>query len=110
MQEEYGESHPDLLLPKRKEPFTVEILDSLSDIRSGTVRVAGRQLLDWDSEHGRALWAAFCTVCSTGLRKSEIARTSSDEKRPIATRASVRFRIGGRLYENPTAALLRSMG
>ena len=110
IQEEYGESHPDLLLPKRKEPFTIEILDRLSSIPSGTVRVAGRQTLVWESEPGRALWALLCTLCSTGLRKSEVCRTSSDEKRPIAMRSSVRYRIGGVVLSAPTADQLRSMG
>ena len=110
IQEEYGESHPDLLLPKRKEPFTREILDGLSDIPSGKVRVAGRQLLIWESEFGRALWAVLCTLCSTGLRKSEVGRTSPDETRPIAMRGSVRYRIGGQILASPTADQFRSMG
>ena len=109
LQEEYGVSHPDLLLPKRKEPFTIEILESLGAIPSGTLPMAGGRPLQWDSVFGRAFWAALCTVCSTGLRKSEIARTSTEETRPIAMRGSLRYRIGGRLTGSPTIDELRAM-
>ena len=67
VQQEYGESHPTLLLPKRKEPFTRDILDRLSGIKSGQVPFGRGTTLDWDSHRGRSLWALLCTLCCTGF-------------------------------------------
>ena len=75
VQAEYGVSHPGLLVPTRKEPFTREVLDGLADVADGAVRVPGYGLLCWASVTGRSLWALLCTLCSTGFRKSEVART-----------------------------------
>jgi hypothetical protein len=110
VQEEYGDTHPNLLVPDRKEPFTREILESIADIRDDTVTVGGRERLRWDTPVGRALWALLCTLCSTGFRKSEVSRTSPSETRPIASRASAVFRIGGVLTSSPTKAQLLRMG
>ena len=110
LQVEYGDTHPNLLVPERKEPFTREILDGIASISDDSVMIGGREHLRWNSRTGRALWALTCTLCSTGFRKSEVSRTNPSETRPIATRASVVYRIGGVLYASPTVDQLQRMG
>ena len=119
VQEEYGEDHPNVLVPKRKEPFTTEILDAIGALpcrgyASADAR-AQRPLL---GQHvfGRALWAMLCVLCAAGLRKSEVARTEGSpaaearHRRPIAMRRNAIYRIGGRELACPTAEDFRAMG
>ena len=117
VQEEYGEDHPNVLVPKRKEPFTTEILDAIGALPGDTrVPMPGRRNLCWGDVFGRALWAMLCVLCAAGLRKSEVARTEGSpeaatrHRRPIAMRRNAIYRIGGRELACPTAEDFRAMG
>jgi hypothetical protein len=108
VRDEYADSHPDLLLPKRKEPFDRAVIEGISNVRSGSVRYAGQPLI-WESPVGKSLWALFCTLLVTGFRKSEVARRSGTDAHPIAMRGNLTFRVRGQYLDAPSPAQLASM-
>ena len=108
MREHIALHGPESLQPRRKEPFTPTILAKLVNVPNGLQLGHGLGTLEWHTTPGRALFALICTLSACGFRKAEVAQ-SSDTDHFIAMRGNLSFRIGGVVYLNPTAELLRKL-
>jgi hypothetical protein len=110
MQELYKVEHgAEALLPKRKEPFTIQIIATLLAIPNG-VRF-GTRLVDND-EHFWIVWRAFVSLkCSGGFRTAELALPALVKLWNMgrAARLLVSWIIGQILFKCPTLAQLRSI-
>ena len=99
------------LIPKRKQPFTREILlDTMLGAPEGFKM--GRYTLRWQSRQGRSLKALTKTLASTGFRKAEISVDKVGEKcdADCLARSSLAWYLRGRHYEatKAPAELLRN--
>jgi hypothetical protein len=86
------------LIPKRKEPFTREILlDTILGAPEPTV--IGRFTLTWASRSGRSIRALTKTLASTGFRKAEISIEKAGQ--PLCdclTRAGLSWLLRGKVF------------
>ena len=86
------------LIPRRKEPFTREILlDTILGAPDSTV--IGRFTLTWASRSGRSFRALTKTLASTGFRKAEISVDKVGQ--PLCdclTRAGLSWLLGGKIF------------
>jgi hypothetical protein len=91
------------LIPKRKEPFTREILlDTILGAPSGTV--VGRFKLVWASRSGRSLIGLTKTLASTGFRKAEVSVEKAGQSLvDCLTRAGLSWLLRGRVYASGSA-------
>ena len=91
------------LIPKRKEPFTRDIL--LNTILGAPDATAvGRFKIVWASRSGRALRALTKTLASTGFRKSEVSVEKIGQ--PLCdclTRASLSWLLRGKVFASGSA-------
>ena len=91
------------LIPKRKEPFTREILlDTILGAPEATT--VGRFRIAWASRSGRSLRALTKTLASTGFRKAEISVEKADQ--PLCdclTRAGLSWLLRGKVYASGCA-------
>jgi hypothetical protein len=91
------------LIPKRKEPFTREILlDTILGAPEATT--VGRFKIAWASRSGRSLRALTKTLASTGFRKAEISVEKADQ--PLCdclTRAGLSWLLRGKVYASGCA-------
>ena len=100
------------LIPKRKEPFTREILvDGLLATPPGFC-ISGSWALDWLSRSGRSLRGLICTMAQTGFRKRElVAADPAGAWDPnCLPRSALSFLLRGKIYSQHEApdALLRN--
>ena len=96
------------LLPARRDPLGPDLLRRLLRTPKGTV--LGTTRVDWNSTIFLCLGGMFALGGGTGFRKSEVAlpsQTAFDDRR--LSRASVLWLIDGTLYNDPSAAQLRSL-
>ena len=91
------------LIPKRKEPFTREILlDTILGAPEGTA--VGRFKIAWASRSGRSLRALTKTLASTGFRKAEISVDKIDQSlSDCLTRAGLSWLLRGKVYASGSA-------
>ena len=91
------------LIPKRKEPFTREILlDTILGTPNATV--VGRFQLIWSSRSGRSLRGLTKTLASTGFRKSEVSVEKAGQSLcDCLTRANLTWLLRGRIYASGAA-------
>jgi hypothetical protein len=91
------------LIPRRKEPFTREILlDTILGAPSGTV--IGRFRLDWASRSGRSLSGLTKTLASTGFRKAEVSVDKAGQSLcDCLTRAGLSWLLRGKIYASGSA-------
>jgi hypothetical protein len=91
------------LIPRRKEPFTREILlDTILGAPSGTV--IGRFRLDWASRSGRSLRGLTKTLASTGFRKAEVSVDKAGQSLcDCLTRAGLSWLLRGKVYASGSA-------
>ncbi|KAL3902663.1 MAG: hypothetical protein SGPRY_011974, partial [Prymnesium sp.] len=108
---EYADKHSVTdLVPRRREPFTRELL---VDVILGAPHgfPLGSFALDWGSRAGRSLRALTTTLAQTGFRKGEVSveRTGAPScSFRCVSRHSLRWLLRGRIYTSrPPAALLR---
>ena len=96
------------LLPARREPLGPDLLRRLLRTPKGTV--LGTARVDWNSTIFLCLGGMFALGGGTGFRKSEVAlpsQTAFDDRR--LCRTSVLWLIDGTLFNDPSAAQLRSL-
>jgi hypothetical protein len=99
---------PEALLPRRKQPLHAGLLRKIRNIAAGTM--IGRRPLDWTAPFFVSIWALLAVGLSAGFRKHEVSQangTSHDKSR--MSRASLVWRIAGRLIRAPTVAMLRAL-
>ena len=86
------------LIPKRKEPFTRDILlDTILGAPDATM--IGRFKITWASRSGRSLRALTKTLASTGFRKSEVTVEKAGQSLcDCLTRAGLSWLLRGRAY------------
>jgi len=91
------------LIPKRKEPFTREILlDTILGAPEGTA--VGRFKIAWASRSGRSLRALTKTLASTGFRKAEVSVDKVDQSlSDCLTRAGLSWLLRGKVYASGSA-------
>jgi hypothetical protein len=106
---EYVNEHGyEALLPKRKEPATAEMLRRMRAAPTGAA--VGRRRLDWEAPFFVSVFALLATCLSAAFRKNEVSLPNGKSfGKARASRASLRWKIGGRLYAAPSASLLRSL-
>jgi hypothetical protein len=91
------------LIPKRKEPFTRDIL---LDIILGApdATMIGRFNITWASRSGRSLRALTKTLASTGFRKSEVTVEKAGQSLcDCLTRAGLPWLLRGKAYASGSA-------
>ena len=99
---------PEALIPERKQPASAALLASLLAIPDGAQLRSSR--LQWASPLGISLKAMLCTAFSGGFRKAELALPSgSSWSNMHISRASLSWRIGGKLYADPDPSVLSSV-
>jgi hypothetical protein len=91
------------LIPKRKEPFTREILlDTILGAPDATT--IGRFKITWASRSGRSLRALTKTLASTGFRKAEVSVEKADQSLcDCLTRAGLSWLLRGSVYASGSA-------
>ena len=91
------------LIPKRKEPFTREmLLDTILGAPNGFV--VGRFKIDWASRSGRALRALTKTLASTGFRKAEISVDKTGQSLcDCLTRGGLSWLLRGKVFASGEA-------
>jgi hypothetical protein len=96
------------LLPKRKEPLTVEIITALLSIPDGTA--IGRRRLCWDEYFWKAVGTFFALLTRTGQRKSEALTPDGLQwNMTRAARSQIVWVIDGHTVTEPSVAQLRSI-
>ena len=105
---QYMQRHfPNGLLPKRAEPFTNAEVEAVLQLKLFSCR---GKVHEGSSTTGRSLRACFALLAQAGFRGSEVALASGKEfDRSCITRASVTWRIKGKLVTSPTPAQLRGL-
>lgn len=91
------------LIPKRKEPFTREILlDTILGAPDDTA--VGRFKLVWASRSGRSIRGLTKTLASTGFRKAEISVEKAGQSLwDCLTRAGLSWLLRGKVYASGSA-------
>jgi hypothetical protein len=108
LMEHIAEHGYESLLAERKEPLDGQHVRDFLNTPEGTKM--GRVAVDWSSPLFMSLGALFSVAVSTGIRKAEGATPNGralDQRR--LRRSNVRFRIGGAIFADPTAAQLLGM-
>ena len=106
---EYCEIHgPEFLKPKRpkrKEPFTHGEVKAVL-----TLKYTHKRVVEENSELWVTLRALIYVLYQSGFRKAEVSVPNARKwgKRHLS-RASIVFKIGGKVYDNPSPHLLASM-
>ena len=97
------------LVPDRKLPLDKEMLDGMFACPDGATR--GTLKVEWGSYYWQALRACFQMQSESGERKAEVAKASLDTpfEKGRLTFDSLRFKINGKVWVNPTAAQLDAM-
>lgn len=73
MLREYAERHgPEALIPRRKEPFTRELILGLLNISNGT-RLSDGSTVNWDTLEWRMMRALICFMAQSGFRKCTVS-------------------------------------
>ncbi|KAL3917869.1 MAG: hypothetical protein SGPRY_006234, partial [Prymnesium sp.] len=110
MHYEYVQRYPASdLIPRRKEPFTREILVDVI-LKAPEGFDLGSFSLRWGSRAGRSLRALTTTLAQTGFRKGEVCVEKAGQpcSYRCASRASLRCLLRGRIYLScPPASLLQ---
>lgn len=76
MLREYAERHgPEALIPRRKEPFTRELIEGMLNIPSGT-RLSNGAVVNWDTLEWRMVRALLCFMAQSGARKCTVSLPS----------------------------------
>ena len=107
---DYIELHgPDALMPHRKEPLTNPLIRGLLTLADGSQLARGKHLY-WSSPRYSSLRALYATLAQTGMRKAEVSLSpKASFGRTHLTMANVRWMIGGRVVDAPTAQQLAAM-
>jgi len=97
------------LVPERKQPLDKDMLDGMFACPNGASR--GTLTVEWGSYYWQALRACFQMQSESGERKAEVAKASLDTpfEKGRLTFDSLRFKINGKVWVNPSAAQLESM-
>ena len=100
---------PEALVPRRREPLTNPLIAGLLNLPEDTV-LGPRSKVQWSHPNFSSLRAMFATFAQTGFRKAELSLAEGVAFGKIhASLANVRWLIGGKIYEAPTAEQLRSL-
>jgi hypothetical protein len=95
-------------LPKRKEPLTVEIIEALLTLPTGTT--IGKRTVDWDEYEWLVIGTFMALLTATGQRKSEALTPDGQAwNMTRAARSQIAWIIGGRTITEPTLEQLRSI-
>ena len=98
------------MVPKRKEPFTKQMLISHVLGAPAGLDLGGGWSLDWSSRAGKSLAALTAVLAQTGFRKSEVSVPSQlDTLHYCLQRSHLHWVIQGVPVDRPTAAQLRQL-
>ena len=97
---------PEAMTPARKEPLSRDLFRRLMTLANGTPLGPHGTPLNWSDPLWISVSAACATAKFTGVRKAEIAGPHDKTK---MNRASLRWRIGGRVLAAPTPSELRAL-
>lgn len=93
------------MVPKRKEPFTRDVLvNVLLSAPDGTQLGNGR-VLRWDSRSGRSLRGLICVLAQTGFRKGEVSvdRAGDPCDANCLSRGAVQWLLRGKIFAGSEA-------
>lgn len=106
LNKEYLEKHGyEHLIPKRKEPFTRELIVNILLSAPDGMALGGTQKLCWASRFGRSLMGMITTLAQTGLRKGEVTVKKRQPECPTncMSRAAVAWLLRGTMYDSQRA-------
>jgi hypothetical protein len=99
---------PEALQPRRKEPFTNDVVRKLCNMPAGAV--IGGKTVDYGELEWVSLRAQYSTHAQSGLRKSETCVPNGTQfGRKHLSRANLAWKIGGVFVRTPTRAQLASL-